>query len=140
MKSSSLRYKATKTLATGLLTATVFVAASSSAMADTEWHPSNSEAGWVFAPEHLPKSTKSAADVRKEARLAREFGTGKVSPDGWRYVGGNRGWVFEGHRIEYRDGKWVHVDGIDKSTPKPSPAMTAKERENYNALYGQGGG
>ncbi len=61
--------------------------------------------------------------------MARQFGAGKVSPDGWRFVGGERGWVFEGHKIEYRDGKWVHVDGIDKTAARASPKMTAKEKQ-----------
>jgi hypothetical protein len=138
MKFSTITNKAKNSVAASLVAVALIGLGSGSAMADSEWHPSKGEAGWTFVPEHLPKSTKSAAEVRKEAQLAREFARGKVSPDGWRFVGGERGWVFEGHRIEYRDGKWVHVDGIDKSAPKPSPAMTAKERENYKALYGSG--
>lgn len=107
------------------------------ATADTEWHYENKESGPTFYPNHGPKSTVTRAEVKKEAILARQFGAGKVSPDGWRYVGGERGWVFEGHKIEYRDGKWMHVDGIDKTAARPSPKMTAKEKAQYDATYGQ---
>lgn len=105
-----------------------------SATADTVWHWKGGEVGYQFTPEHA-KSNKTRAEVQAETKLARDFGAGKVSPDGWRYVGGERGWVNEGHKIEYRDGKWVHVDGIDKTTAKPSPKMTPKEEAEYKKLY-----
>lgn len=139
MNSSKLKRSAGGSLAASLFAAAMLSTALPSAVADSEWHPNKGESGWTFVPEHLPKATKTPAEVRKEAQLARDFGRGKISPDGWRYMGGDRGWVYEGHRIEYRNGKWVHVDGIDKSATKPSPAMTAKEREKFNALYGGGG-
>ncbi|MEQ1593827.1 MAG: hypothetical protein ABL985_01905 [Casimicrobium sp.] len=108
------------------------------AIADTEWHYENSEAGARFYPNHGPKSTVTREQAKQEAILGRQFGAGKVSPDGWRFVGGERGWVFEGHKIEYRDGKWVHVDGIDKTAARASPKMTAKEKAQFEAQYGQG--
>ncbi len=105
------------------------------ASADTEWHFQSNEAGWKSIPSHAAKSNVTRAKVQREARMANEFGKGTLSPDGWRYVGGERGWIYEGHIIEYRDGKWVHVDGIDKSAPRPSPKMTPKEKAAFDAIF-----
>ena len=125
------------------LTASAIVAASTlafsgAATADSIWHPTKTEAGFEFKPDHA-KSTKTRAEVQKEAKLARDFGKGQVSPDGWRYVGGERGWVLEGHKIDYLDGKWVHTDGIDKTSAKPSPKMTPSEQAQFDATYGKSG-
>ena len=104
--------------------------------AETVWHPIKTEAGTEsFRPDHGPKSDKTRAQIQSDAKLARDFGAGRVSPDGWRYVGGERGWVLEGHKIDFRDGKWVHSDKIDHTTAKPSPKMTAKERALFDAAY-----
>lgn len=124
-----------KSLALSTILAVSALSFAGAAAADTPWHPVKDERGFVFVPEHF-KSDKTRAQVLNEAKLARDFGAGRVSPDGWRYVGDERGWVWEGHRIDYRDGKWVHVDKIDHSTPRPSPKMTAKEKAQFDALRG----
>lgn len=81
---------------------------------------------------------KSRAEVLREEQMARDFGKGIISPDGWRFVGGDRGWVYQGHTIEYRNGKWVHTDSIDKTSKKPSPAMTEAERRKWQETYSGG--
>lgn len=124
-----------KSVALSTILAVSALSFAGAAAADTAWHPVKDERGFVFVPEHF-KSDKTRAQVQNEAKLARDFGAGKVSPDGWRYVGGGRVWVSEAHKIEYRDGKWVHVDTIDHSTPRPSPKMTAKEQAQFNASRG----
>lgn len=106
------------------------------AAADSVWVPTNTQEGVVFKPDHGPKSNVTREQVQKDAKLASDFGAGRVSPDGWRFVGGERGWVLEGHKIDYVDGKWTHVDKIDHNTKKPSPKMTTKEKAQYDALYG----
>lgn len=109
------------------------------AAADSVWVPTKSDEGFVFKPDHGPKSNVTREQVQKDAKLAKDFGAGKVSPDGWRYVGGDRGWVLEGHKIDYVDGKWVHVDKIDHNAKKPSPKMTANEQAQFNKIYGNTG-
>lgn len=109
------------------------------AAADSVWVPTNTEQGVVFKPDHGPKSNVTREQVKKDATLANDFGAGRVSPDGWRFVGGERGWVYEGHKIDYVDGKWTHGDKIDHTTTKPSPKMTAKEQAQYNLLFGNSG-
>lgn len=106
------------------------------AAADSVWVPTKTEEGVVFKPDHGPKSNVTREQIKKDAKLAKDFGAGRVSPDGWRFVGGERGWVVEGHKIDYVDGKWTHVDKIDHNAKKPSPKMTAKEKAQYDALYG----
>lgn len=123
-----------KTLATAAIIAVTSLGFASIAAANTVWHPTNTQEGFTFKPDHA-KSDKTRAQVQNEAKLARDFGAGKVSPDGWRFVGGERGWVLEGHKIDYVDGKWVHVDKIDHSTKRPSPKMTAQEQARFDATY-----
>ncbi len=99
------------------------------AVADQTFHPSKGEDGTIM---HVVPGTKSRAQVDAE-RIA----TAKIdiSADGWRYVGGETGWELVQHAYNFRNGKWVHADKFDHSTPKPSLSSIEQARKLNRDLY-----
>ena len=91
--------------------------------------PAGNERG--YTTHAMPASGLTRAQV--QADLA-AFMKNPVSADGARYVGGEAGWVYEGHKFEFRNGRLVHADSIDHNAPKPSLSMTPEERKVYREL------
>lgn len=87
----------------------------------------NNDAGFKTHP--MP-STVTRAQVQKE--LA-EWRKNPVAGDGYREVGGDRGWEAPQHAYVFRNGTLVHADSIDHSAPKASIAMTRAERDRFDA-------
>ncbi len=56
-----------------------------------------------------------------------------VTANDWRYVGGETGWELVPHAYEFRNGKLVHADKFDHSTPKPSLASIEQARNAVTA-------
>ena len=77
-------------------------------------------AGAVAADQILPRSNDKA--MKSE-----------VSADGWRYVGGETGWELVPHAYEFRNGKLVHIDKIEYSTPKPTVASVEQARNSVTS-------
>ncbi len=102
------------------------------AIADQSFHPSKDESGAIM---HYVPGTMSRAQVDSE-RI--EAGKSGVTADGWRYVGDETGWELVQHAHDFRNGKWVHVDKFDHSTPKPSLASVVQGRKQYQELYSGG--
>ena len=89
----------------------------------------NNERG--YTTHAMPAGGLTRAQVQAE-RAA--FMKNPVSADGARYVGGDTGWVYEGHKSEFRNGRLVHTDNFDHNAPKPSLSMTPEERPVYREL------
>lgn len=102
------------------------------AVADQTFHPSKDETGTIM---HFVPGTKSRAQVEAE-RI--EALTNPVTADGWRYVGGDTGWELVQHAYDFRDGKWVHSDKFDHSTPKPNFDSIEQAKKLYQDLYSGG--
>jgi len=85
---------------------------------------------------HAMPSTVTRAQVQKEMA---EWRKNPVFADGYREVGGEVGIRMEPHRYDFRNGKFVHVDNLPHSTAKPSLAMTAEERAQWEATNRAGG-
>lgn len=85
---------------------------------------------------HAMPSTVTRAQVQKE--LA-EWRKNPVTADGYRDVGGEKGWEYVGHRYDFRGGKFVHADNLPHNTPKPSLNMTPDERAAWEATNRAGG-
>ena len=102
------------------------------ALADQTFHPSKDEAGTTM---HVVPGVKSRAQVDAE-RI--EAAKSDVTADGWRYVGGETGWELVQHAYQFRNGKLVHVDKIDHTTPKPSLASILEGRKQYQGLISGG--
>ena len=94
-------------------------------VADQTFHPSKDEGGTIM---HVVPGTKSRAQVNAE-----QIATVKndVTADGWRYVGGETGWELVQHAYVFRNGKLVHIDNIDHSTPKPTIASIIAGKKLY---------
>ena len=112
--------------------ATVLALSTGAAIADQTFHPSKDEVGTIM---HAVPGVKSRAQV-DIARGA--TATNDVVTDGWRYVGGDTGWELVQHAYAFRGGKWLHIDNIDHSTPKPSLASIIEGKTRYQALYSGG--
>lgn len=113
--------------------ASLAAAISLPAMANSGFTADNSEAGFKTHP--MP-STVTRAQVQNE--LA-EWRKNPVAADGYRYVGGERGWEAPQHAYVFRNGSLVHADAIDHSAPKPSIEMTPAERGRFHAANRGGG-
>lgn len=87
----------------------------------------NNDAG--FKTHSMP-STVTRAQVQKE--LA-EWRKNPVAGDGYREVGGERGWEAPQHAYVFRNGSLVHADTFDHSAPRASIAMTRAERDRFDA-------
>ena len=85
-----------------------------------------------YTSHAMPASGLTRAQVQAELAA---FKKNPVAADGARYVGGDIGWVYEGHKSEFRNGRLVHTDNIDHNAPKPSLRMTPAERELYRELH-----
>lgn len=59
--------------------------------------------------------------TREEVQRALTYPIGAT--DGWRFVGGEAGWIAEGARLNYTQGQLVHADEclFDPSKPGPAP-------------------
>ena len=57
-----------------IIPAVVTISLPLTATADSMWHSTPGEVGWILVPEHF-KSTKTRADVLAELQAAREDGT-----------------------------------------------------------------
>lgn len=88
-----------------------------------------------YTTHAMPASGLTRAQVKAELAA---FMKNPVAADGARYVGGDTGWVYEGHKSEFRNGRLVHTDNIDHNAPKPSLSMTPEERALYRDLYSGG--
>ena len=95
------------------------------AIADQTFHRSNDEIGTIM---HVVPGIKSRSEVAKNDTTA----------DGWRYVGGDTGWELIQHAYAFRNGKLLHIDNIDHSTPKPSLASIVEGRKRYQDQYSGG--
>ena len=102
------------------------------AVADQTFHPSNDETGTIM---HYVPGTKSRTAAQVEGIEALK---NSKTADGWRYVGGDTGWELIQHAYDFRNGKWVHADKIDHSTPKPNVASIEQGRKAYQDLYSGG--
>lgn len=85
---------------------------------------------------HPMPSSVTRAQVQKE--LA-EWRKNPVSADGYRDVGGEKGLEYVGHSYIFRDGRFVHADSLPHDTPKPSLAISDRERTVRDAMYNTGG-
>ena len=112
--------------------AVVLSLSASAAFADQTFHPSKDEVGTIM---HGVPGTKSRAQVNAE-QIA--IAKNAVTADSWRYVGGERGWELVQHAYELRNGKLVHIDKIDHSTPKPSLASILEGKKQYQTQYSGG--
>lgn len=99
------------------------------ASADSGMHWVGGEAGYDF---HVMPSTKSRAEVLEELRA---FPANPVAADGWRYVGGETGWVPPTHEYAFKNGRLEHVGNMAHNSPRPSLQMTEEERRHYEELY-----
>ncbi len=104
----------------------------SAAFATQTFHPSKDEVGTIM---HVVPGIKSRAHVNAE-RIS--IAKNDITADGWRYVGGETGWELVQHAYAFRNGKLVHIDTIDHSTPKPSLASIFEGKQQYQALYSGG--
>ena len=107
------------------------------AVAEQTFHPSNDEAGTVM---HFVPGTKSRAQIEADKNEADRIAAARniATPDAWRYVGGETGWELVQHAYAFRNGKFVHVDKFDHSTPKPSLASIEQARKLNRDLYSGG--
>lgn len=92
--------------------------------------PASSEFGYTTHP--MPASGLTRAQVQAELAA---FKKNPVSDDAARYVGSEAGWVYAGHKFEFRNGRLVHADNIDHNASKPSLSMTPAERALHRELY-----
>ena len=115
-----------------LAVAVVLSLSTGAAIADQTFHPSKDEVGTIM---HVVPGTKSRAQVDVDRRATAANG---VVTDGWRYVGGDTGWELVQHAYAFRNGKLLHIDNIDHSTPKPSLASIIEGKKRYQAQYSGG--
>ncbi len=74
--------------------------------------PVYGEAGFIINGNPTPSMTREQKQAQDRADAKAEAQRG----DGFRYVGGEAGWVFVGHEYARVNGEWVCVDGIDHTT------------------------
>lgn len=92
--------------------------------------PANTELG--YTTHAMPAS----GVTRQTVRAAQEaFESNPVNADGDRFIGGEIGWVQQGHGYARRGGSWVHSDNIDHSTPSASTSVTPQSREQFRRMY-----
>ena len=84
--------------------------------------PSNPEHSFSSQPAPSPLTR---TEVRREAEA---FRLSPVSPDGWRYVGGERDSERIQHGYSYSGGKLVHTDSFVHNAPKPEKRLTIDEK------------
>ena len=104
--------------------------AAPAAFASSGSTPVNNEAG--VRAHAMPASGKTRAQVRAELEA---FKKNPVAADGARFVGGEAGWVYEGHKFDLRSGRLVHADSIDHGAPRLSLTMTQQGRDQFRQLY-----
>lgn len=111
-----------------LAVAVVLSLSAGAAVADQTFHPSKDE-GTVM---HVVPGTKSRAQIEADRNEADRNAAARnvATPDEWRYVGGETGWELIPHAYSFRNGKLVHADKFDHSTPKPSLA-SIKQARNF---------
>lgn len=112
-----------------LVATTVAIFTLPAAIAASGTTPANNERG--YTTHAMPASGLTRAQVQAELAAFRK---NPVSADGTRFVGGEIGWVDQGHSSAFRNGRLVHTDNIDHNAPKPSLSMTAAERAAYREL------
>ena len=120
-----------------LAVAVVFSLSTGAAVADQTFHPSKDEVGTVT---HVVPGTKTRVQVEADRNeLDRNAAARNIAtPDAWRYVGGDTGWELVQHAYAFRNGKLVHADKFDHSTPKPSLASIEQARKLNRDLYSGG--
>lgn len=118
-----------------LAVAVVLSLSAGAAVADKTFHPSKDEAGTVM---HVVPGTKSRAQIEADRNEADRNAAARnvVTPDEWRYAGGE--WELVQHAYAFRNGKLVHVDKFDHSTPKPSLASIEQARKLNRDQYSGG--
>ena len=116
-----------------LVATVVAFAAIPAAFATSGTTPASNERG--YTTHAMPASGLTRAQVLAELAA---FKKNPVSADGTLYVGGEAGWVYEGHKFEFRNGRLVHADNIDHNAPKPSLSMTPAERAIQRELHSGG--
>ena len=100
------------------------------AFANSGITPANTERG--YTTHAMPAS----GVTRQEVQAAQNaFESNPVNADGDRFVGGEIGWVPQGHGYARRGGSWVHADSIDHGTPRASTAVTPQSREQFRQMY-----
>lgn len=86
-------------------------AAPLSAMAGADFVSIKGEAGALL--QDVPSVGLTRAEKLAQDRALSAAEASKLS--GWRYVGGEAGWIFEGHKYARVGQEWACVDGIDHS-------------------------
>lgn len=94
--------------------------------------PSNPEHSFSSQPAPSPLTR---AEVRGEAEA---FRLSPVSPDGWRYVGGERDLERIQHGYSYSGGKLVHSDLFVHNAPKTDKRLTEYEKILAQVQYKTG--
>ena len=118
-----------------LAAAVILSLSAGAAVAEQTFHPSNDEVGTVM---HFVPGTKSRAQIDADKNEADRNAAARniATPDEWRYVGGE--WELVQHAYAFRNGKLVHIDKFDHSTPKPSLASIEQARKLNRDLYSGG--
>lgn len=87
------------------------------------------ELGYKF---HSMPSTKSRSEVLEDLRA---FRANPVAADGWRYAGGEIGWVPPTHEYVFKNGRLEHIDDMALNSPRPSLQMTEEERRWHEEFH-----
>lgn len=99
-------------MSTSKLVLTLAIAAAAAA-------PLAATAGTKFINERgelgfqLPDTPSTLTRVQKIAQDRAQAAAEAAQLSGWKWVGGQLGWAYEGHKYALVDGKLVCVDGID---------------------------
>jgi len=102
------------------------------ALAEQPVHNVIGEAGIVF---HDPPSVLTRQQVQ-DAR--RETQSNTLAADGWRYVGGEAGWIRESHRMTFQNGRLVHARDCPLAPQDAARASTISTPNQFHSSLYQG--
>lgn len=103
------------------------------ALAEQPVHNTIGEAGIVF---HDPPSVLTRQQVQAAEREAQG---NTLGADGWRYVGGEAGWVRESHRMTFQDGRLVHARDCPLAPKDAARAARMSMPNQFHSTLYQGG-